>query len=59
MSSNLKELSLVGLVATPDGSRLIRESISGSADAPLQLGNELAEKLREAGADELLTTLFA
>jgi len=55
----LKELSLVGLVATPDGSRLIRESISGSADAPLQLGNELAEKLREAGADELLTTLFA
>jgi len=59
MSSNLKELSLVGLVAIPDGSRLIRESISGSADAPLQLGNELAEKLREAGADELLTTLFA
>lgn len=58
VSSDLKDLLLIGLVASPDGSKLVRQSISGSADQPEELGNALATRLRNAGADELLSTLF-
>ena len=50
-------LTLEGLVAEPDGSRVLRDSISGStADAEI-LGVELAERVLAMGAGELLQRL--
>ena len=50
-------LTIDGLVAEPDGSRLLRERISGSAGASASLGTELAERVLAAGADALLARL--
>ena len=52
-----RQLILDGLVAEPDGSRLIRDSATGSADGPLALGVLLAERILAAGADSLLERL--
>ncbi len=50
-------LTLEGLVAEPDGSRLLRDSISGSASDALFLGEELAERVLASGAGDLLQRL--
>jgi hydroxymethylbilane synthase len=50
-------LTLEGLVAEPDGSRILRDTISGSAANPEILGVELAERVLAAGAGELLQRL--
>jgi len=50
-------VSLVGLVAEPDGSRLLRDTISGSAADAQVLGEQLAERVLAAGAGELLQRL--
>jgi hydroxymethylbilane synthase len=47
-------LRLVGVVAAPDGSRILREAAGGSPGAPEALGRAVAEKLIAAGAHELL-----
>ena len=54
-----RQLTLDGLVAEPDGSRLIRDSASGSAGDPVALGLLLAERILAAGADSLLERLRA
>jgi len=48
------EMSVTALVAMPDGSEFIRDSISGPADNAVQLGETLAARLLESGAAELL-----
>jgi len=50
-------LNLDGLVASPDGSTIIRDRVSGSPDQPEALGTSLAAKLRASGADSLLAEL--
>jgi hydroxymethylbilane synthase len=50
-------LTLQGLVAEPDGSRLLRESVSGDCARAATLGEELARRLLESGARELLERL--
>jgi hydroxymethylbilane synthase len=50
-------LTLDGLVAEPDGSRLLRDSISGSASRAQSLGEELAERVLASGAGDLLQRL--
>jgi hydroxymethylbilane synthase len=50
-------LMLEGLVAEPDGSRLLRDSIAGSAADPRVLGAQLADRVLAAGADTLLERL--
>jgi hydroxymethylbilane synthase len=50
-------LTLEGLVAEPDGSRLLRDSVSGSAARAQSLGEELAERVLASGAGELLQRL--
>ena len=50
-------LTLDGLVAEPDGSRLLRETISGDCARAATLGEELAQRLLESGARELLERL--
>jgi len=49
-----EELRLEGLVAKPDGSRLVRDNVSGSVDNPEDLGAALAARLINQGAEGLL-----
>ncbi|HUV04191.1 MAG TPA: hydroxymethylbilane synthase [Armatimonadota bacterium] len=50
-------LKLAGVVASLDGSRLVRGETHGGPDNAEQLGQELARALRAAGADEILREL--
>jgi hydroxymethylbilane synthase len=50
-------LHLRALVALPDGTRVIRASASGPAQAPEALAERVIEKLRADGADEILAAL--
>jgi hydroxymethylbilane synthase len=52
-------ITLRGLVAEPDGSRLLRDAVSGSAENPEALGRQLAERILAAGAGPLLERLRA
>jgi hydroxymethylbilane synthase len=52
-------ITLRGLVAEPDGSRLLHDTESGSADNPAALGRQLAERMLAAGAGPLLERLRA
>ena len=50
-------MTLRGLVAEPDGSRVLRESLSGSSEKPAALGEGLADLMLAAGAGALLERL--
>jgi hydroxymethylbilane synthase len=54
---NGTRLTLDGLVAEPDGSRLLRDSAAGDSARPKDLGAALAERVLSAGAAELLDRL--
>jgi len=47
-------LRLEGLVAKPDGSEILRDSLSGTPEDPEALGSQLADQLISRGARELL-----
>jgi hydroxymethylbilane synthase len=48
---------LRGLVASPDGQRVIRDELRGAAADPEALGSRLAARLRAAGAGEIIAAL--
>ena len=50
-------LILEGLVAEPDGSRLLRDIVAGDSGDPVALGTHLGERLLAAGAGVLLERL--
>jgi len=50
-------MTLDGLVAEPDGSRVLRDSVRGNAAEGVSLGTQLAERLLAAGAGTLLERL--
>ncbi len=50
-------LTLDGLVAQPDGSLLLRDSMSGSVQNPAELGRHLADRILAAGAGAVLERL--
>lgn len=52
-------LALTALVAHPDGSQSIRDSVSGDAADAGQLGEALAERLLKSGAREMLDAIEA
>ncbi|MBD2462956.1 hydroxymethylbilane synthase [Oscillatoria sp. FACHB-1407] len=52
-------LTLTGLVASLDGQRLIKDSVTGAADQAEQLGIDLANRLKQQGAQEILDEIFA
>lgn len=52
-------LTLAGLVAEPDGSRLLRDSLTGRTQDGVAIGEELAERVLGAGAGALLERLRA
>jgi hydroxymethylbilane synthase len=54
-----ERLMLDGLVAEPDGTRLLRDTLSGSSGDPAALGRRLAEQILAAGAGPLLERLRA
>lgn len=52
-------LTLTGIVASLDGQRLAKDQVSGPATDAEQLGTELAQKLRQQGAQEILDEILA
>ncbi|MGK7940540.1 MAG: hydroxymethylbilane synthase [Crocosphaera sp.] len=52
-------LTLVGMVASLDGKRLIKDTISGPSKEAEKLGQDLALRVREAGGGEILAEIFA
>jgi len=52
-----RQLRLRGLVAKPDGSRVVRGEASGPVSTPENLGEKLAADLRALGADAILASL--
>jgi hydroxymethylbilane synthase len=52
-------LTLTGFVALPDGSRMVRDVISGPVADAAQLGTQLGNTLRLSGADDILRVLSA
>jgi hydroxymethylbilane synthase len=55
--ANGTEIRLRGLVAMPDGSRVVRAESSGPGATPEKLGETLAAQLRSLGADAILASL--
>ena len=52
-------LTLKGMVASLDGKQLLKDTVSGNRNQAEQLGKDLAAKLREQGAGEILEKIFA
>ena len=52
------QLILTGMVASLDGKRLIREQATGPSADPESIGLELASKLKELGAGDILKEIF-
>lgn len=52
-------LTLTGIVASLDGKTLVKDTVTGDASNAEQLGNELAMRLRQQGAQEILDEIFA
>ena len=51
-------LILSGIVGSVDGKILLKETVEGSSDNPLDVGEELAEKLLTRGAGEVLRSIL-
>jgi hydroxymethylbilane synthase len=52
------QLTLTGMVASLDGQRLVKDSITGKAAEAESLGIQLARRLRQQGATEILEEIF-
>ncbi|MGA9381590.1 MAG: hydroxymethylbilane synthase, partial [Phormidium sp.] len=53
------QLTLTGVVASLDGKTLVKDTIAGNVTEAEQMGTQLAHKLREQGAEEILAEIFA
>ena len=51
-------LTLTGIVASVDGQKLAKDTVTGAAQDAEQLGKELAQILRKQGAQEILDEIF-
>ena len=52
-------LTLTGIVASVDGQQMVKDMVTGEANQAEQLGIELAEKMRQQGAQTILEAIFA
>lgn len=52
------QLTLLGMVASLDGKQLIKDTVTGNRAESEQIGKDLAAKLREQGAGEILAEIF-
>jgi hydroxymethylbilane synthase len=55
---NGDNLTLTGIVASVDGQKLVKDTVTGTASNPEALGAELAQILRQQGAQEILEEIF-
>ncbi len=53
------DLTLTGIVASVDGQKVVKDTISGETKDAEQLGTQLAKQMREQGAQEILDQIFA
>ncbi|MBD1999014.1 hydroxymethylbilane synthase [Leptolyngbya sp. FACHB-541] len=51
-------LTLTGIVASLDGQTLVKDTLTGTADQAEQLGIDLANRLKQQGAQEILNEIF-
>ncbi|MBW4628875.1 MAG: hydroxymethylbilane synthase [Brasilonema octagenarum HA4186-MV1] len=51
-------LMLTGIVASVDGQRMVKDTVKGATVRAEQLGIQLAQKLRQQGAQEILSEIF-
>ncbi|MEP0920982.1 hydroxymethylbilane synthase [Leptolyngbya sp. ST-U4] len=56
---NGDSLTLTGMVASVDGQRLIKDTVTGAVTDAEAIGIQLAHKLRDQGATEILQQIFA
>jgi len=56
---NGDELTLTGIVASIDGTKRVQDTVCGSIYEPEQIGSELAQRLRQQGAQDILDEIFA
>jgi hydroxymethylbilane synthase len=56
---NNSELTITGLVASVDGQKLVKDTITGKTTEAEKLGTELALRLRHQGAQAILDEIFA
>lgn len=56
---NGDELTLTGIVASIDGIKRVQDTVTGSLSEPEKIGTQLAQRLREQGAQEILEEIFA
>jgi hydroxymethylbilane synthase len=52
-----KRMNVRGYVGAPDGSRIARAAVEGNASEAERLGAALAQRLRDAGAEEILAAI--
>jgi hydroxymethylbilane synthase len=55
---NGNELTLTGIVASVDGTKFVKDSVTGIASDAEKLGTQLAELLRSQGAQPILDEIF-
>jgi hydroxymethylbilane synthase len=53
-----QRLTLEGMVASPNGTTVIREKISGTKEEAEELGKKLAEIILEKGGKKLLDLMY-
>jgi hydroxymethylbilane synthase len=53
-----QELTLTGIVASVDGQKLVKDTVTGATADATKLGKQLADLLRQQGADEILAQIF-
>lgn len=51
-------LTLTGIVVSVDGKKLVKDTVTGAANDAEQLGIQLAQRLRQQGATEILEEIF-
>lgn len=52
-------LTLTGIVASVDGKKVVKDTVTGNASEAEKLGTELAQRMRQQGAQEILEEIFA
>jgi len=52
------QLTLTGMVSSLDGQRFVKDTVSGAAETAELLGIDLAHRLRQQGASEILEEIF-
>lgn len=56
-TSEPRKITLTGCVAAMDGKNVLRASISGDVEGAAELGRQLAQKIRDMGAESILCDL--